>query len=71
MSETRTPQEPEEPDDEGDRTATNIFLVLFFVLIVGGGVWLVNALIDQKKIQDCVAQGRRNCAPIDVPARER
>jgi hypothetical protein len=68
MSETKP---PEDPDDEGDRTATNIFLAVFFVLIVGGGVWLVNALLDQKKIQDCVAQGRRNCAPIDVPARER
>ena len=68
MSET---DKPEDPDDEGDRTMTNIFLAVFFVLIVGGGVWLMNALLDQKKIQDCVAQGRRNCAPIDVPARER
>lgn len=68
MSET---DKPEDPDDEGDRTTTNIFLAVFFVLIVGGGVWLMNALLDQKKIQDCVAQGRRNCAPIDVPARER
>jgi hypothetical protein len=63
------PQNPDDPDDEADRTTTNIFLVVVFVLVVGGGVWLVNALVDQRKIQDCVAQGRRNCAPIDMPAR--
>jgi hypothetical protein len=62
---------PQDPDDEADRTTTNIFLAVVFLLVVGGGVWLVNALVDQRKIQDCVAQGRRNCAPIDMPARER
>jgi hypothetical protein len=62
---------PNDPDDEADRTTSNIVLAVVFVLVVGGGVWLVNALVDQRKIQDCVAQGRRNCAPIDMPARER
>jgi len=57
------------PDDERDRKVTNIFLLVFFVVVVGLGVWLVNAMVDQRNIDNCLAQGRRNCAPIEVPAR--
>ena len=60
---------PQEEDDEGDRRIANIFLVVFFVLIVGGGIWLVNAMLAQRDIDNCVAQGRRNCVTIETPAR--
>ncbi len=70
MDKPAQPQKPEETDDdERDRRVTNIFLLTFFVLVVGGGIWLVNALIDQQRIDNCVAQGRRNCAPIDTSTR--
>ena len=60
-----------DPDDEkeGDRTTTNIVLVVGFVLLVGGGIWLANAMIDARKADECLSSGRRNCNPIDVPAR--
>jgi hypothetical protein len=64
---TQPSQDPDE--DERDRRATNIFLVVFLVIIVGAGLWLVNAMVDQRDIDNCLAQGRRNCAPIEVPAR--
>jgi hypothetical protein len=45
-------------------------LLLFLVLIVGGGIWLANAMFDQRALDDCMAQGRSNCTPpIDAPAR--
>ncbi len=56
-------------EDERDRRVANIFLAVFFVLIVGGGIWLVNAMVAQRDLDNCVAQGRRNCAPIEPPAR--
>jgi hypothetical protein len=56
-------------EDERDRRVTNIFLLVFFAVIVGSGIWLVNAMIEQKTIDDCVAQGRRNCAPLDTSTR--
>jgi hypothetical protein len=59
-------------DEEGsdkDRRNANILLLLFFVVLVGGGVWLVNALIEQRAMDNCLAQGRRNCAPLEAPAR--
>jgi hypothetical protein len=63
-------QEREAPESDEDRRFTNIFLLVAFAVLVGVGVWIANVMIDTRKIQDCVAQGRRNCAPIEVPARD-
>jgi len=60
---------PADDEDEGDRRVANIFLAVFFILIVGGGIWLVNAMVAQRDIDNCVAQGRRNCVPIETPDR--
>jgi len=62
------PQEPQE-DEEADRRLTNIVLVVGFVVLVGGGIWLANAMIDARKADECISSGRRNCNPIEVPAR--
>jgi hypothetical protein len=61
------PDEPEETPQE--RRNTNIVLAAFFVILVVSGIWIVDRMLDMKKIQDCVAAGRRNCAPIAVPDR--
>ena len=59
-----------DPDDEeGDRTTANIILLVGFVLLVGGGVWLANAMIDARKADECLSSGRRNCNPIAAPPR--
>ena len=58
-----------EEEDERDRRATNIFLLVAGILVVGGGIWLVNALADARKTQVCFESGRRNCNPIQVPER--
>jgi hypothetical protein len=52
-----------------ERRLANIVLLLFLVALLGGGIWLANAMFNQRMLDDCVAQGRRNCAPIDVPRR--
>jgi hypothetical protein len=68
--------EPEPPNGDKyvetarERRIANAVLLLFLVLIVGGGIWLANAMFEQRTLDDCLAQGRRNCTPpIDVPAR--
>jgi hypothetical protein len=69
MDPDRTPVPPDD-EDERDRRATNIFLAVFFIVITGAGLWLVNAMVAQRDIDNCLAQGRRNCAaPIEAPAR--
>jgi hypothetical protein len=65
----RGPQESAEIETESERTRNNVVLLVFFLVIVGIGAWLVNALVDARKADECISQGRRNCAPIDVHAR--
>jgi hypothetical protein len=62
--------EPKAAEDGGSPAVTLAVLIGFLVALVVGGVWLMNTLRDISRIQDCAMQGRRNCAPIEVP-RER
>lgn len=62
-------QEP--PDDGGNRGIENAVMLVFFVVLVAAGIWLLGTMADIRKVQDCAAQGRRNCTTIDVPERSR
>ena len=65
--------EPTKParhtEEESNRAVANLVLLSVFVVIIGIGVWLAFALDDARKADNCMAQGRRNCAPIEVPPR--
>ena len=65
------PVDPNDQESESERRRTNIVLLVGAILIVGGGIWLVNALVDARKAEECFESGRRNCAPIQVPERTR
>ena len=62
---------PEPPEDQGNRNVENAVMLCFFVVLVSAGIWLLGAMADIRKVQDCAAQGRRNCAEIEVPGRTR
>jgi hypothetical protein len=57
------------PEDQGNRTVENAVMLAFFVVLVAAGIWLLGTMADVRKVQDCAAQGRRNCGTIDVPAK--
>jgi len=57
------------PEDEGNRGIENAVMLGFFAVLVALGIWLLATMADVRKVQDCAAQGRRNCGSIDVPAR--
>ncbi len=66
----------EEARENGSRRKTraiarieNAVMLGFFVVLVAAGIWLLGTMADVRKVQDCAAQGRRNCATIDAPAR--
>ena len=42
---------------------------LIALVLVVGSVWIMERLLETGKIQDCVWQGRKNCAPISAPPR--
>ena len=67
--------EPEpEPDEADEHTLSNRALVgfgLFFLLFIVFGVWLLEAMRARMKLEECMMAGRKNCAPITEPYRER
>ncbi|NVO12729.1 MAG: hypothetical protein HXX10_01700 [Rhodoplanes sp.] len=62
-------QPHDDDEDESSRRTTNLVLIVFFLVVIGVGYWLVDAMVQQRKADDCAAQGRRNCATVIVPPR--
>ena len=51
MTEPNAPQEPnqaDEPLSERERGLGNIVLLAFFVILIAAGIWLVNAMVEQR-----------------------
>ena len=70
MDEPEAPKGDKYVETARDRRIANALILFFLVLVVGGGIWLANALFEQRRLDDCMAQGRSNCAPpIEAPAR--
>jgi hypothetical protein len=59
----------DDDDPEENRARVNIMLALGFVVLVGSGIWLVDAMLDARRADECISAGRRNCIPLDVPPR--
>src|SRR3954465_726784 len=68
---TRLEMTESEPPHEDNRARENALMLGFFVVLVAAGVWLLATMADVRKAQDCAAQGRRNCATIEIPDRPR
>lgn len=74
-------QQPRPPDDgahdhgegadhdHGEGGRRNVMFLVAAVVVVVIGVWLVNKLLAMREMQDCLASGRTNCAPIHVQGR--
>ena len=56
---------PNGNDGHDSRRAAVVGLIVIIVLVIGG-YYLATALRENGKLQDCLASGRTNCAPIDI-----
>jgi hypothetical protein len=60
-----TPDDAERSETRSPGSARQIVAaVLLLAALVGTGLFLTGALRNAGRIQDCVASGRTNCAPI-------
>jgi hypothetical protein len=59
------------PEEDGNRNLENAMMLGFLLVLVAAGSRLLGTMADIRKVQDCVAQGRRNCATIEIPERTR
>ena len=64
----RFEQDQDEPIDYRHRMVMNLIALAILVSLVGLGVWIADTISDLQREQDCLMQGRSNCAPIEVPA---
>jgi hypothetical protein len=65
---TRYEQDVEdEPINYRHRMLMNVMAVVVVTVLVGVGVWLADTIAEMERKQDCVLQGRQNCAPIEIP----
>jgi len=46
----------------------NLIALAILTSLVCLGVWIADTISDLQKEQDCLMQGRSNCAPIEVSA---
>jgi hypothetical protein len=59
-----TDPEAQRREDSNSQRGVLIGLVIC-LLLVAGGLFLVYELKKMSDVQDCVMQGRINCAPVD------
>ena len=55
------------PDQDTYSPRAVLMALAVILLLVLGGLYLFYALRDASQHQDCVMQGRTNCAPIESP----
>jgi hypothetical protein len=63
----RFEQAQDEPIDYRHRMIMNLIALAILIALVGLGVWIADTISDLQREQDCLMQGRSNCAPIEVP----
>jgi len=63
----RSEQEHDGPIDYRHRMFMNLIALAILVSLVVAGVWIADTISDLQREQDCLMQGRSNCAPIEVP----
>jgi heme/copper-type cytochrome/quinol oxidase subunit 2 len=59
---------PSDEHDEDDRRWTFLLALAAVVVIVVVGFLLVWKMWQNEQTQECLITGRRDCAPIDIPA---
>ncbi len=62
----RFEQEQDGPIDYRHRMIMNLIALAILIFLVGFGVWIADTIADLQSEQNCLMQGRSNCAPIEI-----
>jgi hypothetical protein len=57
----------EPPEDDRPPRSRALIGLLFMALLLVAAVYLVHALREKSRLEDCLMSGRGNCAPISLP----
>ena len=61
--------DPGEQNPQPDSRRAAVLGLAVILALVAAGYFLFVALHRNAQLEDCLMSGRRNCAPIEVPAR--
>ena len=52
-------------EERSHRTFVNLIAAAFLLILAIAIVWVVKSLDDQRKLQNCLNAGRRNCVELE------
>lgn len=58
--------EAHSPRPQGTSSRAALVGLIICVALIGGGLLLIHKLKAMSELQDCLMQGRTNCAPVDA-----
>jgi hypothetical protein len=58
-----------EDDEPGPGGRGNLVALIAVVILIALGYLAFNYIDQQRKLQNCLDSGRRNCLPLEKPAR--
>lgn len=64
------PEEPDRPESPQTSARGVVAGVIAALLLLGLLVWTVQLLVEQQRLERCLASKRPDCFRIDSPARE-
>ena len=68
MGESGPPPSAEPPEDEGHRNLVNLLAAIFVIVLAIAAIWVVKALDERRRLENCLASGRRDCLELIEPA---
>ena len=66
-----TPPGPDPVDDEAHRNLVNLLAAIFVIVLAIAAIWVFRALDERRRLENCLASGRRDCIELIEPASRR
>ena len=66
-------QKYESQDADGDyrhRMIVNGLAAFVTTILIVGGIWIANTMVQLRKDEECMLSGRRGCTPIDLASHQ-
>jgi hypothetical protein len=57
--------DPESREERQHRIFVNLVVAAFLLLLAIAIIWVFRSLDDQRKLQNCLNSGRRNCVDLE------
>ncbi len=60
---------PDDRGEDGNRSRANVAALIAIIVLALLGYWAFTAIERQRKLQNCLDEGRRNCLELVSPGK--